>query len=371
MASERSGRPGVAALIVWLVFAAVLLAAGYTLLGACGIRLGGSVLFNFCRLAEPPQASTALASEQARMRRLESELARLQLGIAGVAACPVEARQEAALPPPELELAPEAEAEPETEQVTELTAPPNCPVPTPAELLMVIDTSGSMLFKYDADPALERRAQQLQQQLGSIDPNNIIGVFIGLAQANRIQQELEQTIRQLESGPGPDRMAVAKDASTHIVDALPEVVDMTLVTFGECGRYEHRGPFSASQREGLKQSIRGLRTDGPTPLANVLDVLPQLTGNGRSGDRPVNVVLVSDGQDSCNGDPCAAARRLKRQMPYTVVSVVAASQNIGALRCIADETKGLFLEAASAEDLNVAVRRASGHELAEECQQPR
>jgi hypothetical protein len=104
-------------------------------------------------------------------------------------------------------------------------------------------------------------------------------------------------------------------------------------------------------------------------LARTLRSLPELTSNGRSGDKPVNVVLISDGLDSCGDDPCAAARSLKLNLPFAVVSGVAASRNINDLRCVADLTKGLFLDAETPEDIRSAVQKASGRDIPEECRQ--
>ena len=220
-----------------------------------------------------------------------------------------------------------------------------------------------------ADPALERRLTALGEEadrLRSRLNNNPLAMIGAVPRFAQMEQEANRLIQRLQSGPGPRRMEVAKRASRAIVDAMPPVVDISLVTFHQC-QHRNDGTFSAAGRGRLKQRISNLSSDAGTPLGATLQAIPGLTRNGRSGDRPVNVVVVSDGQDSCGADPCAAARRLKQQMPFAVVSVVAASRNIGTLRCIAEATDGLFLESGSAAELDVAVRKASGQERAEGC----
>lgn len=271
-------------------------------------------------------------------------------------------------PPPEpVAEAPPPPEEPPEEQVTQLDAPPTCPVENPAELLVVLDTSGSMLYQYDADPRIEQRLLAIDEELRNMDATNPLAALLALGRMAELQSEAENLQYELERGSGPDRISVAKRAATDIVDAMPPIVDTALVTFAGCGQYRHAGPYSAADREVLKRQILGIQPEGGTPLGGTLAALPSLTQNGRSGDAPVNIVVISDGKDSCGVDPCAAARQLKQQMPYAVVSVVAASQNIGALSCIAEETQGLFLPASSASDLERAVRQASGRELPEEC----
>lgn len=396
MDAQRHRRSWLPAAVAWAFFAAVVVAAGWSVLRACGLGFGNSVLVQFCTPIdhEPAERVRAeLTVEQTESRRLQRRIADLERAVAGIPACPAPPpapeppENTAAGPEPERELQPEPEPEqraasepepapeaeperparPDPNQVTRLQAPPTCPVETPAELLMVIDTSGSMRYPYNADPAKEQRMADLAREMQALQANNVVGALIAMARFGQLQAELQRLDQEMRRGPGPDRMSVAKRAADAIVDAMPPVVDMRLVTFGECGRYGHTGPFSAAQRPTLKQRIGAISPQAGTPLANTIDALPRLSANGRTGDKPVNVVIISDGVDSCDGDPCAAARRLKQQMPFAVVSVVAASRTIGSLRCVADNTKGLFLEAASAADLDVAVRQASGRDLPAHC----
>lgn len=359
----------------WILFVILVLAAGWTALGACGITIWGWKGLQFC---EPinhvvlDQTQASLTEERLRSQLLGQRLLELQRGIAAVPSCPapsqpdpIQQRTEVAPPP----LEPEQPSEPEGEQVSQLERPQNCPVEVPSEVLLVVDTSGSMDYKQNADARAEREMLQVQKKLRDMSANNPIGLFLAMAQIGQLQNRFDTLERVLKTGPGPTRMTVAKEAASAIVDALPPVVDTTLVTFEGCGRYRHAGPFSSAQRDAAKQRIAGLRADEGTPLGRTLRSLPQLTSNGRSGDKPVNIVLISDGLDSCGDDPCAAARSLKRELPFAVVSVVAASRNINDLKCIANLTSGLFLDAETPEDIRNAVRQASGRDIPEQCRQ--
>ena len=71
------------------------------------------------------------------------------------------------------------------------------------------------------------------------------------------------------------------------------------------------------------------------------------------------MILVSDGVETCNPDPCAAARLLEEAgIDFTAHVVgfdVSDPEALAQMQCIADETGGQFLTASSADELNLAM----------------
>lgn len=365
----------------WLVLGTLIAGAGWLTLGACGFSgVAGRLAIDFCPAPVPepsvPQAAVVLGAEQARTDILERDLERLQLALATAEPCPPPPE-----PEPELEPEPEPEPQPDIAQVADdpppqapepqrPDTPPTCPVADPTEVILVVDTSGSMQYSYTADPALERRIQdlirradQLERQAGS----NPLAAIMAIPELAGIEGEIRNLERRLLSAPGPDRMTVARGAAIDLVDALPNAVTLSMLTFNSCTRHSRYGPYSSAERGALRSQLRGLRADGGTPLAHTIAAVARETRAGRSPDQPINVVLFSDGYDSCDGDPCAAARRLRSEMPYAPVSVVAVSANLANLRCVAEATGGLFLEPQSADRIGEAVRQAAGQERPPGC----
>jgi hypothetical protein len=74
---------------------------------------------------------------------------------------------------------------------------------------------------------------------------------------------------------------------------------------------------------------------------------------------PAVIVVISDGEDSCGGNPCAIAQRLKAQKPLLKVNVVDIIGNSGTARCIAGATGGKVLRPQNAGDFEVAVKQAA------------
>lgn len=109
-----------------------------------------------------------------------------------------------------------------------------------------------------------------------------------------------------------------------------------LVTFAGCeGGVEQLGAFAPERREEMVSAVEALRTRPATPLAQAINQSVALARTiGQDGTR---ILLVSDGIDTCGGDPCAAAAAAG--VPIDVLAV----GDPAALACIADKTGGRLL----------------------------
>lgn len=165
-----------------------------------------------------------------------------------------------------------------------------------------------------------------------------------------------------EDAPGP-RIDAAKAAARSLVDALPDDSTLGLQTYGTatgsdpsekaagCEDVKILIPLGPLDRTATRAAVDAITPAGYTPISLALrsaaDQLP-------AGDTPTAIVLVSDGEDTCDTPPCDTAAQLKQAHPGLTISTVgfkvdgvAADQ----LRCIADATGGLFVQAANANQL--------------------
>lgn len=265
-----------------------------------------------------------------------------------------QAKQCAIPEPPEEEQAEleEEEAPPEEEELA------NCQVPPADDLLVLLDVSLSMAWDYGLDPALVKRLNELTKRFQRA----------GIFDQQRIYQEYLRTEQRAKNPNKPDRIDIARRALNPLARNLPENTRLKLLSFAQCNvRVANEGTYSRAQSSEYESALRGLRLRESTALAKAIDELPGQTQAGRTPDRPVNIIILSDGEDSCNGDPCAAAARLKQKLPYANVSVVSLAKAASANSCIASATNGRFLEADDIEGLMRAVRQAGGQLSAEEC----
>lgn len=154
---------------------------------------------------------------------------------------------------------------------------------------------------------------------------------------------------------GRTRMDEAKTAVRDALKTLPSDVDAGLLTFGDCAGIDNYNFFKASERPRLQGHVDRLSPQNATPLARGL----QRAGNMVDGNSVDSVlVVVSDGDDTCGGDPCAVARALKAQKPRLTINVVDVGD--GKAACIAKATGGKVFTPRNPAELDDMIKRATG-----------
>jgi Ca-activated chloride channel family protein len=81
-------------------------------------------------------------------------------------------------------------------------------------------------------------------------------------------------------------------------------------------------------------------------------------------ERPATIVLLTDGEETCGGSPCALARALKARgagitvhvVSYRIKSSLGSSGVFGAM-CLADETGGEYYSTETADELAAALEK--------------
>ena len=115
---------------------------------------------------------------------------------------------------------------------------------------------------------------------------------------------------------GTTRIEALQQALSDMVHRLPDRgVDVALRAYGTTGSGNDgdtctdstllvpRGPID---KASLDEAIATVEPNGAAPIAYTLDQV----GGSLGADAPGALVLIADGGDTCNGDPCAAAARL-------------------------------------------------------------
>jgi len=165
---------------------------------------------------------------------------------------------------------------------------------------------------------------------------------------------------------GEPKMVIAKDILQDVSYWFPEDLDLALRAYGstspsdsnDCADSALLVPFGDENREPIRRAIAGLRPLGQTPIAYALNQASRDFGALRD-DRAV--VLVTDGLESCGGNPVQAARELREQ--GIIVHLIgfglgsAADEDTASLRAVANASGGHYVTAGSAEELEAALAR--------------
>nr|WP_281386318.1 VWA domain-containing protein [Jiangella mangrovi] len=159
---------------------------------------------------------------------------------------------------------------------------------------------------------------------------------------------------------GTTRIDAAKDALREVVGGLPDDQEVGLRVYGaEVFSQNDPGACTDSQlivepgtgnRDQLTSALDGYEPYGETPIGYAL----QEAGKDLGTEGPRTIVLVSDGEPTCDPDPCTVATELAGDGVDVRIDVVGLDVDAAArdkLRCIAENGHGTYYDAADAEDL--------------------
>ncbi|AYF02860.1 hypothetical protein PY32053_03286 [Paracoccus yeei] len=234
-----------------------------------------------------------------------------------------------------------------------------CQPPPTQETLVLMDASYSMAADFDLPPAL----------VAAMDRNyTAMRAAHTVQERERLGEEIDRIYNQADTPRRPDRIDVARDALRPLLAGIQGTARIKLMTFATCGApLQQEGAFAAGDQANYDRALDRISLRAKTALAEAIDQLPQQTTAGRSPDRPVNIIILADGEDNCSGDPCAAAARLRQSLPHANVSVVAIGNLATATSCVAKRANGRFLTAESARQLDLRLRQTAGQLDAAEC----
>lgn len=114
---------------------------------------------------------------------------------------------------------------------------------------------------------------------------------------------------------GSTRMEIAQEAVTGVAEELPRSANMGLRAFGpsetgdDCDASELLVPIGEG-RDGIVDTVNDLEPAGSTPLAYSLE---QAADDFFDSVTPKTIVLISDGEDTCDGDPVDVAENITDQ----------------------------------------------------------
>ncbi len=174
------------------------------------------------------------------------------------------------------------------------------------------------------------------------------------------------------------RIVEAREAVRDVMPRVEAFRRIGLVTYGPGGVSSCAGveiKFPPRERAGLDviAGIDALRPEGLTPLTRSVAMAAEVLDYQ---DKPGIVVLVTDGNETCGGRPCALASELAAQSADLTVHVIGFRAVVDffawnnpeqdphtattVARCLADETGGRFVSTETVEELVAALQETLG-----------
>jgi Ca-activated chloride channel homolog len=173
---------------------------------------------------------------------------------------------------------------------------------------------------------------------------------------------------------GGTKFAAAKRALKKVADAMPAGTQVGLRVYGSriaepkernpkaCTDTELVLPIGPLDRRKMYQAVDSFTAKGETPIAYSLE--KSVGDLGPSGKRVL--ILISDGEETCAGDPCPTARKLAKagvDLQFNAIGLAVNSKARRQLQCIAKAGDGNYYDADNTGDLEDAVRRITQRSL--------
>lgn len=162
---------------------------------------------------------------------------------------------------------------------------------------------------------------------------------------------------------GKTKISIVKDVLSDAVKRIPQGADVGAAVYGhrrkgDCSDVEELVAPDTLNPNAFMEKIGTIQPAGMTAIAlsilNTSETISFLTGK-------TAVILIADGQDSCQGDPCEWVKKLKSgglEFRMHVVAFDVDEEAEKSLSCIAKSGGGSYFHAATAKELKAAVKKA-------------
>jgi len=162
---------------------------------------------------------------------------------------------------------------------------------------------------------------------------------------------------------GKPKINIAREVVRGLVKDWDKDSKLGLVTYGhrkkgDCKDIETLIPVSSLKPKSFLKAVEGIHPKGKTPMTQALKQAAEAL---KYSEESATVILVSDGKETCDLDPCAVSKKLEETgIDFTAHVIgfdVKEKKTIEQLKCIAENTGGQFILASNASDLKKAFKK--------------
>jgi len=169
---------------------------------------------------------------------------------------------------------------------------------------------------------------------------------------------------------GVPKITIAKDALKSVVKGWNENSELGLMAYGhrrkgDCSDIQTLVPTAKIDKNRIINAVMNISPKGKTPISRSLK---KAANELKYTEDRATVILISDGKETCDPNPCGTAKALKKQGIDFVAHVIGFNvdrRTDKELECIAKATGGEYFSAKNANELNKAVK-----EVAKKTQKP-
>ncbi|UOQ83939.1 VWA domain-containing protein [Gracilibacillus salinarum] len=164
------------------------------------------------------------------------------------------------------------------------------------------------------------------------------------------------------------RMSIAKGAVESFAKTIGESAEVSLVAFGHqgddsdagkeksCSGIEEVYPLGNYQSEQFREAVSTVEAKGWTPLAAAIEKVMQLSSDQEGN---VTVYIVSDGIETCDGDPIKSAEsfvnKSDQNRTVNIIGFQVDQEAETQLTAVAEAGNGEYFAADSSDELQSAI----------------
>jgi Ca-activated chloride channel homolog len=164
------------------------------------------------------------------------------------------------------------------------------------------------------------------------------------------------------------KMEVAKDAVKSFAKTIAQSSEVSLVVYGHkgtdsdadkgtsCSGIEEVYPMGKYAKEEFHGAVDSFESKGWTPLAGAIQKAGQMSSNY---DGNTTIYIVSDGAETCDGDPVQASKDLLAQNSESTVNIIGFDVDGEAedqLKAVAEAGNGEYFKADNPEELKNTIQ---------------
>jgi len=209
---------------------------------------------------------------------------------------------------------------------------------------------------------VERPAMRMSAALITVATLTLFA-SLASAQSNQVMLIIDSSRSMWGHIEGVNKVVHARSALERFFKQYEDKFWLGLMAYGHqnkasCEDFQVLKQISDFDADSYASAVKAIAPKGSTPIAAALDAAVQSMAQ-QTGTK--HIVLLSDGLDNCEGDPCARAESLAQTVPQLTLHAITFDrpdklQKLAKLSCIAEPSDGIFKAASSPKQLNSALR---------------
>lgn len=160
---------------------------------------------------------------------------------------------------------------------------------------------------------------------------------------------------------GRAKLEIAREALAGVLAGIDPATELGLMAYGHrekgsCSDIELVVPPGPGTAQAISDAAAGMKFLGKTPLS---EAVRQAAAELRSTEAKATVILITDGIETCDADPCALGNELEASgVDFTthVVGFGLTAEEGKTVACLAENTGGKYIEAKDASSLSDALK---------------